>query len=203
MLDLEQLAVQYNVLKREMESDQAVYESVLTRIKQVDVSKGMEAPPIWAHQLAMVPTAPVSPNARQLLTTSTGGGFMLGLAIIGLIVLQDRSIRTLEDARDKLRTPVLGLVTNIQQDPQQARRTKEAAVKPELLLQMHRNIAEGLERPRSKIRVMRRAFPISPSCRRDAMCPIPPNSWQTATSTSCARSLLKPDLIASSSTPHR
>ena len=32
--------MQYNVLKREMESDQAVYESVLTRIKQVDVSKG-------------------------------------------------------------------------------------------------------------------------------------------------------------------
>lgn len=156
VLDLEQLAVQYNVLKREMESDQAVYESVLSRIKQVDVSKGMEAPPIWAHQLAMVPTAPVSPNARQLLTTSTGGGFMLGLAIIGLIVLQDRSIRTLEDARDKLRTPVLGLVTNIQQDPQQARRTKEAAVKPELLLQMHRNIAEGFRELRTVITRMTR-----------------------------------------------
>ena len=112
-LDLEQLAVQYNVLKREMESDQAVYESVLTRIKQVDVSKGMEAPPIWVHQLAMVPGEPVSPNAKKVVGSSTAGGFMLGLAIIGLIVMQDRSIRSVDDARQKLRVPVLGMIANL------------------------------------------------------------------------------------------
>lgn len=116
-LDLEQLAVQYNVLKREMESDQAVYESVLTRIKQVDVSKGMETPPIWVHQLAMVPGEPVSPNAKKVVGSSTAGGFMLGLAIIGLIVMQDRSIRSVEDARQKLRVPVLGMIANLTQHP--------------------------------------------------------------------------------------
>lgn len=116
-LDLEQLAVQYNVLKREMESDQAVYESVLTRIKQVDVSKGMETPPIWVHQLAMVPAEPVSPNAKKVVGSSTAGGFMLGLAIIGLIVMQDRSIRSVEDARQKLRVPVLGMIANLPHQP--------------------------------------------------------------------------------------
>ncbi len=116
-LDLEQLAVQYNVLKREMESDQAVYESVLTRIKQVDVSKGMETPPIWVHQLAMVPVEPVSPNAKKVVGSSTAGGFMLGLAIIGLIVMQDRSIRSVEDARQKLRVPVLGMIANLPHHP--------------------------------------------------------------------------------------
>lgn len=116
-LDLEQLAVQYNVLKREMESDQAVYESVLTRIKQVDVSKGMETPPIWVHQLAMVPGEPVSPNAKKVVGSSTAGGFMLGLAIIGLIVMQDRSIRSVDDARQKLRTPVLGMIANLPNQP--------------------------------------------------------------------------------------
>lgn len=116
-LDLEQLAVQYNVLKREMESDQAVYESVLTRIKQVDVSKGMETPPIWVHQLAMVPGEPVSPNAKKVVGSSTAGGFMLGLAIIGLIVMQDRSIRSVDDARQKLRLPVLGMIANLPHHP--------------------------------------------------------------------------------------
>lgn len=116
-LDLEQLAVQYNVLKREMESDQAVYESVLTRIKQVDVSKGMETPPIWVHQLAMVPGEPVSPNAKKVVGSTTAGGFMLGLAIIGLIVMQDRSIRSVDDARQKLRVPVLGMIANLPHHP--------------------------------------------------------------------------------------
>lgn len=148
-LDLEQLAVQYNVLKREMESDQAVYESVLTRIKQVDVSKGMETPPIWVHQLAMVPGESVSPNAKKLVGSSSAGGFMLGLAIIGLIVMQDRSIRTVDDAREKLRTPVLGMVSSLIQPPsatKQAGGSRETSV-----LQTHRAVAENFREFRAII----------------------------------------------------
>lgn len=142
-LDLEQLAVQYNVLKREMESDQAVYESVLNRIKQVDVSKGMETPPIWVHQLAMVPTEPVSPNAQKLVGSSTAGGFLLGLAVIGLIVVQDRSIRTVDDAREKLKVPVLGMVNNLrpQNSPKQQQALKDATP-GQIALHMHREVAE-------------------------------------------------------------
>lgn len=156
VLDLEQLAVQYNVLKREMESDQAVYESVLTRIKQVDVSKGMETPPIWVHQLAMVPSEPVSPNARQIIGSSTAGGFMLGLAIIGMIVLQDRSIQSLEDAKEKLNVPVLASFTTIQQNPKQPARYNATVSKTEAMLEKHKKIAEGFRELRAIIARMSR-----------------------------------------------
>lgn len=153
-LDLEQLAVQYNVLKREMESDQAVYESVLTRIKQVDVSKGMETPPIWVHQLAMVPGEPVSPNAKKVVGSSTAGGFMLGLAIIGLIVMQDRSIRSVEDARQKLRVPVLGMIANLPHHPDtKDQRSKEhdysQGLTPALIA--HKAVAESFREFRAII----------------------------------------------------
>ncbi len=157
-LDLEQLAVQYNVLKREMESDQAVYESVLTRIKQVDVSKGMEAPPIWVHQLAMVPTEPVSPNAQKLVGSSTAGGFLIGLAIIGLIVVQDRSIRTVDDARDKLRVPVLGMVGSLRPSGSgqgQAALPKNATP-GHVALHVHRDVAENFREFRTIITRMAR-----------------------------------------------
>jgi len=157
-LDLEQLAVQYNVLKREMESDQAVYESVLNRIKQVDVSKGMETPPIWVHQLAMVPTEPVSPNARKLVGSSTAGGFLLGLAIIGLMVVQDRSIRTVDDARDKLRVPVLGMVNALR--PQNNTRQQQAlkdATPGQRSLHVHREVAECFREFRTIITRMARS----------------------------------------------
>lgn len=152
-LDLEQLAVQYNVLKREMESDQAVYESVLTRIKQVDVSKGMETPPIWVHQLAMVPGAPSSPDAKKMVGSSTAGGFMLGLAIIGLIVMQDRSIRTVDDAREKLRVPVLGMISNVRQQAEGARRESvtSASGSSPVLLQAHKDVAESFREFRTII----------------------------------------------------
>lgn len=150
-LDLEQLAVQYNVLKREMESDQAVYESVLTRIKQVDVSKGMETPPIWVHQLAMAPGEPVSPNAKKLVGSTSAGGFMLGLAIIGLIVMQDRSIRTVDDARDKLRAPVLGMITNIRPSSASASPEEKTADVSSPVLQTHRAVAENFREFRAII----------------------------------------------------
>lgn len=157
-LDLEQLAVQYNVLKREMESDQAVYEFVLTRIKQVDVSKGMEAPPIWVHQLAMVPTEPVSPNAQKLVGSSTAGGFMLGLAIIGLIVVQDRSIRTVDDAREKLRVPVLGMVGNLRPQNAGGRQNQSKETNPgQIALNIHRDVAENFREFRTIITRMARS----------------------------------------------
>ncbi len=152
-LDLEQLAVQYNVLKREMESDQAVYESVLSRIKQVDVSKGMETPPIWVHQLAMVPGEPISPNAKKVVGSSTAGGFMLGLAIIGLIVMQDRSIRSVDDARQRLRVPVLGTIANLRPsvlaETQKAQEQNQAGLTPVLLA--HKAVAENFREFRAII----------------------------------------------------
>ena len=158
-LDLEQLAVQYNVLKREMESDQAVYESVLTRIKQVDVSKGMETPPIWVHQLAMVPGEPVSPNAKKVVGSSTAGGFMLGLAIIGLIVMQDRSIRSVDDARQKLRVPVLGMIANLRPSAMAAEQQKghdfTQGLTPALIA--HKAVAESFREFRAIIARMARS----------------------------------------------
>ena len=150
VLDLESLAVQYNVLKREMESDQAVYESVLTRIKQVDVSKGMETPPLWVHQLAMTPNAPVSPDAKKTVSTSAAGGFMMGLAIIGLMVMRDRSIRTVDDARMKLRLPVFGMVSNLRASSQAADASENASP-VDGILSSHRQVAECMREFRTII----------------------------------------------------
>src|SRR6476619_4833471 len=44
VLALERMGVQYNVLKRDMETDQAIYQSVLSRLKEVDLSKGVQQP---------------------------------------------------------------------------------------------------------------------------------------------------------------
>lgn len=150
VLNLEQLAVQYNVLKREMESDQAVYESVLARIKQVDVSKEMETIPIWVHQLAMVPMTPVSPDAKKTVTTTTAGGFMLGMAIIGLIVMRDRSIRTIDDARLKLRLPVMGAVNEVRAQDQASESTSDAGP-AQTALKTHRFLAESMREFRTII----------------------------------------------------
>lgn len=143
VMDLEQLAVQYNVLKREMGSDQAVYESVLSRIKQVDVSKGMATPSIWIQQLATVPNEPITLNAQKVLGSSAAGGFMLGLAIIGLLVKRDNSIRTMEDAREKLRHPILGTIRNIRPSALEAKEDAKASPMESILL-AHKRVVEQM-----------------------------------------------------------
>lgn len=153
VLDLEQLAVQYNVLKREMESDQAVYESVLTRIKQVDVSKGVETPPIWVHQLATVPTQPASSGVQKAVGTSAAGGFMLGLAIIGLIVIRDNSIRTVDDAHSKLRHPVLCVITNLRKSVLNSE-DEDAEASTQMILDAHAAVAESMREFRTIVAKM-------------------------------------------------
>ncbi len=158
-LSLEKLAIQYNVLRREMQSDQAVYESVLSRIKEVGVSQSqsLESAQIRVSQLATVPGAPVSPNPAIIIGGSAGGGLFSGLGIIFLLVLQDRSVRSVEDARVRLHTPVLGVVESLRLPDDGRSRpgravTQTAAV--ESILSQHKLVAEQVRELRTIVSLL-------------------------------------------------
>ncbi len=50
-LELNKIAIPYNALVREVETDRALYESVLTRMKVTNVAKG-----IWANNFRVIET---------------------------------------------------------------------------------------------------------------------------------------------------
>jgi capsular exopolysaccharide synthesis family protein len=109
-LQLNKLAIPYNVLTREVESDRALYESVVNRMKETGVKASEESAPYRILEEAMVPSSPM-PNAsiRWIFV-----GFMVLLGgSIAAVMIHDRlssTIRSVDEAENLLDHPVLGSI---------------------------------------------------------------------------------------------
>lgn len=103
-------AVQYNILKREVDTNRQLYEGLLERMKEAGVSAGLKASNIRVVDQAVSPVKPVKP--RVLLNLSLG--FVLGLgggiALAFLCEHLDNTLKTAEDVERYLLTPALAMI---------------------------------------------------------------------------------------------
>jgi polysaccharide biosynthesis transport protein len=103
-------AVQYNILKREVDTNKQLYEGLLQRLKEAGVSAGMNASNIRVVDAAVPPTRPVRP--RPVL--NLGLALLLGLGCgIGMAFLQehlDNTLKNSDDIERVLRVPALALI---------------------------------------------------------------------------------------------
>ena len=112
-LDLNKIAIPYNVLQREVDSDRAMYDAVNARLRETNVSMGVETSPFRVVEEPMT----AKPLPRPLLKM-LGIGLFLGLAlgagtIFGLDML-DSSLRYVDQAESFLKLPVLAVVSDLQ-----------------------------------------------------------------------------------------
>ncbi|QIF02909.1 polysaccharide biosynthesis tyrosine autokinase [Roseimicrobium sp. ORNL1] len=99
--------VEYDGLKRDVEQDIAVFNGVLSSLKQSDVSKGFETDSVEIVEPAVASYAPVRPDKRKILLQWSIGGIVLGLGLtLGLHFL-DNSIKAVAEAETMTGLPVL------------------------------------------------------------------------------------------------
>src|SRR5208282_3455047 len=77
--DIGEKSIQYNILKREVDTNRSIYEGLLQRLKEAGVSAGMKANNIRVVDQAEVPVRPAKP--RVLLNIALGLFFGLGLGV--------------------------------------------------------------------------------------------------------------------------
>jgi polysaccharide biosynthesis transport protein len=103
-------AVQYNILKREVETNKQLYEGLLQRLKEAGVSASLKASNIRVVDSAEPPTKP----ARPKIPLNLAVGALLGLTLgISTAFLQERLDDTLKGADDVERLfglPALALI---------------------------------------------------------------------------------------------
>jgi capsular exopolysaccharide synthesis family protein len=115
-LDLSKLAIQYNVLTREVESDRALYEAVVKGMKQASLTK--ETRPsgiIRVVQPAYTPEQPVPSRKRPILVLSGVAGLALGVLLAMLLGFTSNSIKTVDEAEALLGLPVLAVVPQLRE----------------------------------------------------------------------------------------
>jgi polysaccharide biosynthesis transport protein len=105
-----QKSVQYNILKRDVDTNKQLYEGLLQRLKEAGVSSALRASSIRVVDPAVPPVNPVKPRVALNLAF----GLLLGLAAgLGLAFVQERIDNTLkspDDVEHFLRASVLGLI---------------------------------------------------------------------------------------------
>ena len=69
-LDLQRRSIEYNIIKREVDSNRNLYEGLLQRMKEVDVAGGSGANNVFIIDKAELPGAPSSPVMSRALALS-------------------------------------------------------------------------------------------------------------------------------------
>jgi polysaccharide biosynthesis transport protein len=106
-LQLSKMSIPYNVLRQEVDSDRALYEAVLNRLKETEATKDAIQDSIQVVSHPLLAERPVSPHKWRILLVCFFGGLMLGCGLALLSRTLDRSFRTPDQAERCLGLPAL------------------------------------------------------------------------------------------------
>jgi polysaccharide biosynthesis transport protein len=106
-LELNKMAIPYNALVREVETDRALYESVLTRMKVTNVAKGIWENNLRVIEAPMVAAKPAKPAKRLILAFAILGSLVIGCGLVFATDIVDHSIRSVDHVEQTSGLPVL------------------------------------------------------------------------------------------------
>ncbi len=110
ILSLNEQGVQYNILRREFQASEELYDGMLQRLKEIGVAAGLQENNISVIERARVAGSPFKPNISRNLTKALALGLMAGLGLAFLLEFLDSSIRRVEDIERLVDRPVLGMI---------------------------------------------------------------------------------------------
>lgn len=109
-LEMNRFAVEYNNLRRDAQSNEAIYNALLTRLKELSVQEGLQANNVQMVEEARMPESPVGPNRPRGILLSTLLGALFGCGLSLLLESLSKTIRNRSQFENLLEIPFLGHV---------------------------------------------------------------------------------------------
>ena len=107
---LNESAIEYSLLKRDVETNRQLYEGLLEKLKEAGVSAGLKSNNFRIVDSARVPTGPIEPNVPRNLGFAFILGSMSGIGLAFLLEGLDNTVRTTEQAQMISGLPSLGMI---------------------------------------------------------------------------------------------
>lgn len=95
-LELDRNAIPYAALTRQVETNKALYDAVLKRLKDAEVAQHLDTDAVHVVQDANLPGAPFKPNVQKILIIAFFGGVTVAFALVYLLHLADTSLKTID-----------------------------------------------------------------------------------------------------------
>ena len=107
---LNESAIEYSLLKRDVESNRTLYEGLLEKLKEAGVTAGLRSNNFRILKPARAPSVPVEPNIPRNLSFALVLGVISGLGLAFLLENMDNTVRTPEQAQALSGLPSLGMI---------------------------------------------------------------------------------------------
>src|SRR5437016_6467560 len=107
---LNESAIEYSLLKRDVDSNRQLYEGLLEKLKEAGVTAGLRSNSFWIVDAARPPNGPVEPNIPRNLLFALVLGITSGVGLAFLLEGMDNTVRTTEQAQMISALPSLGMI---------------------------------------------------------------------------------------------
>ncbi len=107
---LNESAIEYSLLRRDLETNRTLYEGLLQKLKEAGVTAGLRSTNIRPVDEARAPTAPDEPNVPRNLAFALALGLTTGIGLAFLLEGIDNTVRTPEQAQVISGLPSLGMI---------------------------------------------------------------------------------------------
>jgi capsular exopolysaccharide synthesis family protein len=131
-LGLNEKFVQYQVLKREVESDRTMYEALFSRLKEQNVTEESQNVNVFVVEQAETPIVPAKPRKMVNLLLGLVLSLFGGIVLAFFIEYLDNTINMPEEAEERLGLPMLGVIN-------QCKFEKDHAVEQEVISLFEKN----------------------------------------------------------------
>lgn len=102
--------LKYNILKRNVDSSQNLYDMMLSRVKESNILQTSDTSNIRVVEKALAPVRPVSPNTKRNLLLGAVLGLFGGIGLAFFFEYMDQTVCTEEDITTHFKLPVLSAI---------------------------------------------------------------------------------------------
>jgi polysaccharide biosynthesis transport protein len=108
--DLADKTIQYNIIKRDSDSNHELFAALTERMKEANAAAGLNQSNIHVVDPSIVPPGPVKPRVMLNLAIGLVLGVGLGVALAFFQEYLDKTLKTPDDVEQFLRLPSLGVL---------------------------------------------------------------------------------------------
>ena len=109
-MDINSKELRYIILQRNVQTNQRLYETLLSKVKEANITGSSYSSNIRVTGEAVTPSGPVSPKRKLNFFLSIIFGLMAGVGFSFLLEYMDQTLRTEEDIQKYLNLPILSVI---------------------------------------------------------------------------------------------
>ncbi|MFQ5900569.1 MAG: GumC family protein [Thermodesulfobacteriota bacterium] len=133
-LMMKENSIQYNILKREVDTNKELYDGLLQRLKETGVSAGLDSSNIRVVDKAESPLHPSRPRKKLNILLSMIIGLTMGTGIAFFSEYMDNTVKDPEDIERSFNLSTLGLIPSLESVTE---KSEILGTAPELISYLH------------------------------------------------------------------